>query len=429
MAQSIVCPQVGQDLTEAKVVALHVKLGDTVKKGDIVAEVESEKASFEVEAFAAGTVIALPYKVGDVATVLEPLVVLGVPGEAAATAAPATAKSAVPVTAAPADEARLATSSAPERALSGTLRSSPLARRIAANAGLDIAALAGSGPRGAVVLQDVEKALAAGGASLRTRSTLKGRGALAIRSLRNGTGHTVLFIHGFGSDLSSWRPLVASLAISNPMLGIDLPAHGGSVTETADNFESLCAEVAASLAAAGHRSVHLVGHSLGAAVCAALADRDDLDVRSLTLLSPAGLAPRIDGDFIEGFLQSASEAALTQWMKRLVHAPQALPQAFVRATLSARESASGLVAAQTRLVRGLFEGSTQLFSVLDDLGRYGGPCRVIVGRRDRIIPAEQADALPGHIALNRLEAVGHLPQVEALAIVSRFVSETVRAAG
>ena len=51
MAKSILMPQVGQDLTEGRVVAMNVKVGDNVKKGDIVAEVESEKATFEVEAF------------------------------------------------------------------------------------------------------------------------------------------------------------------------------------------------------------------------------------------------------------------------------------------------------------------------------------------------------------------------------------------
>jgi pyruvate dehydrogenase E2 component (dihydrolipoamide acetyltransferase) len=69
MAQPILVPQVGQDLTEAKIVELYVKLGDHVKKGDLVALVESEKASFEVEAFVEGTVISLPYKVLDWATV------------------------------------------------------------------------------------------------------------------------------------------------------------------------------------------------------------------------------------------------------------------------------------------------------------------------------------------------------------------------
>ncbi len=64
MAQAILVPQVGQDLTEAKVVELHVKLGDRVKKGDLVAVVESEKASFEVEAFSEGVVISLPGRWG-----------------------------------------------------------------------------------------------------------------------------------------------------------------------------------------------------------------------------------------------------------------------------------------------------------------------------------------------------------------------------
>jgi len=84
MAEAILVPQVGQDLTEATVVELHVKVGDKVAKGDLVAVVESEKASFEVEAFAEGFVINLPYSVGDVATVLEPLMHLGAEGETVA---------------------------------------------------------------------------------------------------------------------------------------------------------------------------------------------------------------------------------------------------------------------------------------------------------------------------------------------------------
>lgn len=426
MAQPILCPQVGQDLTEAKVVALHVKLGDTVKKGDIVAEVESEKASFEVEAFASGTVIALPYKVGDTATVLEPLVVLGTPGEVvvdrAESAGATTAKS---VSTAGADSKKV---SQHRPALDGVSRSSPLARRIAAEAGIELAALAGTGPKGAVVLRDVEEALAKGGTNKRHAASVSGKGGLNIRSLKNGTGQPVVFIHGFGSDLSSWRPFIALLSIGNPLIGIDLPGHGGSIAETADGFDALCNEVAASLKAAGHKRVHLVGHSLGAAVCAALSYRDDIDARSLTLLAPAGLGPKIDGDFIAGFLGASSEAALAQWMKRLVYTPSALPQSFVRASLTAREG-TGLVDAQARLVSSLFEGSTQLFSITEPLHHFDGPCRIIVGRRDTIIPASQIDAVSGNVAVHRLESVGHLPHVESAELVARLVAETIRSAG
>ena len=76
MATPVFMPQVGQDLTEGKIVALRIKVGDKVAKGDIVAEVESEKATFEVEAFVAGVVVDVLYKVGDTAEVLKPLLFL-----------------------------------------------------------------------------------------------------------------------------------------------------------------------------------------------------------------------------------------------------------------------------------------------------------------------------------------------------------------
>jgi pyruvate dehydrogenase E2 component (dihydrolipoamide acetyltransferase) len=426
MAQSVLCPQVGQDLSEAKVVALHVKLGDTVKKGDIVAEVESEKASFEVEAFSSGIVIGLPYKVGDNATVLEPLVVLGMAGEAIASEPLSTAtEKNIPI----ADKAITLSNVLPHKAASADsiVRSSPLARRTAIEAGIDFSTLVGTGPRGAIVLRDVEEALASGLQKQRKAPAEAGRSKLTIKSLKNGTGDPVIFIHGFGSDLSSWRPFVPKLSIDNPLIGIDLPGHGASVDETIENFDSMVTEVAASLLASGHNRVHIVGHSMGAAVAASLSRVDAVDVRSMTLLAPAGIGPRIDGSFVEGYLSAQTEVALSQWMKRLVYAPHALPPAFLRATLGAR-TGTGLTGAQSAVAHAVFEGSTQLFSVVDALYQYQGPCRVIVGRRDMVIPAEQADALPGNVAVNRLDFVGHLPHVEAAGLVARLVAETIRSA-
>ena len=77
MAKPILMPQVGQDLTEGQLIEWHVNVGDTVKKGDILAVVESEKASFEVEAYEEGVVLKLLCEVGKMAVVLEPLLILG----------------------------------------------------------------------------------------------------------------------------------------------------------------------------------------------------------------------------------------------------------------------------------------------------------------------------------------------------------------
>ncbi|MCF8503008.1 MAG: alpha/beta fold hydrolase, partial [Rhodospirillum sp.] len=397
MADAILVPQVGQDLTEAKIVELHVKEGDTVKKGDMVAVVESEKASFEVEAFVEGVVISLPFQVGDWATVLEPLMHLGQPGETLVAGPPAEPKAAKPPRPAAPEPARERTvvplAVDPAKAVSKktsltvvpaaggarVVRSSPVARVRAAAHGLDLAAIEGTGPDGAVVLRDVDSVLVTGGTGVLSTPSAWGGADLETRILRQGEGVPILFIHGFGADLSSWRPMVGALGIGCPLLALDLPGHGGSRGHGAAEFHALVEAVGRAAAAAGRDGIHLVGHSLGAAIAAALTERGDLDTRSLTLLSPAGLGPSIDGAFVDGFLAARSEAALAAWMRRLVHDPASLRGALVRATLAARED-GGLGEAQKRVARGVFEGSTQLFSIREALARLGVPCSVIVGR-------------------------------------------------
>lgn len=423
MAQPILVPQVGQDLTDAKIVELHVKLGDRVKKGDLVAVVESEKASFEVEAFAEGVVISLPYKVDDWATVLEPLMMLGAEGEVveapaqAAVSAPAQAVAA-PVTPPPAVQVAVAVvpAAAHQPALDG-LRSSPAARVAAADKGVDIARIAGSGPAGAVVLRDIAAAAAA------PRSS-----GIALRTLQSGVGTPVVFIHGFGGDLSAWRPLVGRMAPGLPFMALDLPGHGASKAHQVTSFDDMVTAVGDALRAQG-TPLHLVGHSVGGAVATALTARGDLDIRSLSLLSPAGLGPTVDGAYVEGFLAAQSEAALAAWMRRLVHDPAKLAPVLVRATLSARDDAA-VVPAQRATARALFEGNTQLFSTAAALAAYHGPCTVIVGSEDAILSAQDVVAnTPPQAALHRLPNVGHLPQLEATDLVVRLIDRTLRAAG
>ena len=358
MAQPILVPQVGQDLTEAKIVELHVKLGDRVKKGDLVAVVESEKASFEVEAFAEGVVISLPFKVDDWAPVLQPLMLLGAEGEVvAAPDAPAAVAVAAPTALAPTPAPAPAPAAAPlpapapaamPAAATGGLRASPAARIAAADLGLDIARIAGTGPAGAVVLRDVSAAPA------------KGAGLIALRSLQAGQGTPVIFIHGFGADLSAWRPLVGRITLGMPMMALDLPGHGGSTGVAAADLADIVTAVGDALRGVAG-GMHLVGHSVGAAVAMALTARGDLDVRSLSLLSPAGLGPTVDGAFVDGFLAAQTEPALAAWMRRLVHDPALLAPVLVRATLSARQD-GGLVPAQRAVARALDRKSTRLNS-------------------------------------------------------------------
>jgi pimeloyl-ACP methyl ester carboxylesterase len=411
MARPILMPQVGQDLTEGKIVAINVKLGDKVKKGDIVAEVESEKATFEVEAFETGTVIALPFKVGDIAIVLKPLMLLGDEGEVAASIqSPDVTAKAVQMSVAKVDTKINAT---------GKAGSSPLARRLAEEAGVDISHVSGSGPGGAVVAKDLEG---------HENNTVVGvvSSDSGLRLLQKGSGAPVVFIHGFGADLSAWRPFILHLGLGNPIYALDLPGHGANAQTSADHFNALATAVQLMFKTAGLVKPHLVGHSVGAAIAAHIAG--DLKARSLALISPAGLGPKINGDYIAGFLAAKTEAALKVWLEVLVHNSAVLTGALVRATFAGR-AGSAMVANQQKLAAGLFEGHTQLFNVHEALKNFAGPARIIIGIDDRIIQSHSAETLPAHVAINRLPQVGHLPQLEAPALTARLVAETVRSAG
>ncbi len=424
MLETILVPQVGQDLTEAKIVALHVKLGDTVKRGDIVAEVESEKATFEVEAFANGVVTSLPYKVGDLATVLEPLVIL----ESAGTAKPATVANPKPDTASAQKQTSSNEKISTETPVienapaNGSVRSSPLARRIALANRLDIGHIAGSGPHRAVVVRDVEEAIAQSGGQALQLSAAASR--LTLKTLKNGIGTPILLLHGFGGEIAAWRQLVMSVTTTNPMIAVDLPGHGSSPVAAKAGFVGLVDEVAATLRSLGGE-FHLVGHSLGAAIAVALSAHAGIVVKSLTLIAPAGLGATINGNFISGFLSARSEAALAAQMRRLVYDSKNIPASLVGATFAARQ-ASDIVQTQGQIAESLFEGSTQLFSIRNELVNFKGPCRVILGRRDIIIPpAETELAVPAHAALHRVEA-GHMPFLEEAALVSRLIVQSVR---
>jgi pyruvate dehydrogenase E2 component (dihydrolipoamide acetyltransferase) len=208
------------------------------------------------------------------------------------------------------------------------------------------------------------------------------------------------------------------------LLAVDLPGHGKSVDVEATSFTDIVALVEETLRWFALGAANLVGHSLGGGVATAVAAGGQLDVRSLMLLAPAGLGPEIDSAFIEGFAAATDEAAVRAWMTRLVADPSALPNGLVRAT--ARGRANGrLSAAQIRLAAALFRNNTQLFSTKTLFADLSVPTKVVVGVDDAIIPSHQALGLPGHIALHRFPATGHMPQLERREAVSRLFAELV----
>ena len=181
MPINILMPALSPTMEKGNLAKWLKKEGDKVKSGDVIAEIETDKATMEVEAVDEGTIakILVPegtqdVAVNDVIAVLagdgedvkstgagaasappKPAPAAAAPAAATAAAAPAPAKPAAPAAAAPAP-----TTVAPASQANGQGRifSSPLARRLAKEAGIEIGRITGSGPHGRVIARDVEEA-------------------------------------------------------------------------------------------------------------------------------------------------------------------------------------------------------------------------------------------------------------------------------
>ncbi len=162
MAIDVTMPALSPTMEVGTLAKWHVKPGDTVKSGDIIAEIETDKATMEVEAVDEGTVIELAVPEG-LENVPVGTVILRLAGEGE-TAAPAPKPAPPPApVAAPAAAPALAVAPAPApmaapAASTDRIIASPLARRIAELQGIDLAGVTGSGPRGRIVRADVEAA-------------------------------------------------------------------------------------------------------------------------------------------------------------------------------------------------------------------------------------------------------------------------------
>lgn len=170
MSTQILMPALSPTMEEGKLAKWHVKEGDEVRSGDVIAEIETDKATMEFEAVDEGVIAKILIAEGaEGVKVNTPIAILAGEGEDASAPADissamssikaAISAEAVP-SAAPVAPAPVVPAPAPVHATPSGARvfASPLAKRIAAQKGIDLAAVAGTGPRGRIVASDVEHA-------------------------------------------------------------------------------------------------------------------------------------------------------------------------------------------------------------------------------------------------------------------------------
>ncbi|HZP01396.1 MAG TPA: dihydrolipoamide acetyltransferase family protein [Terriglobia bacterium] len=164
MANRVLMPKGSDTMTEGKVLKWLKKEGDPVSSGDALLEIETDKVNMEVEAVGSGVLRKVLVPEGSVVPVGELLAVVAAPNEdISAVLNPPAAAKAPAITAASQEEPAPPPPPTPQPAaqqvaVGGRILASPIARRLASEAGLDLSRVAGSGPAGRIIRSDVERA-------------------------------------------------------------------------------------------------------------------------------------------------------------------------------------------------------------------------------------------------------------------------------
>ncbi len=166
MAETVTMPKLGFDMAEGTLVRWVIQAGEPVQKGAVLAEIETDKATVEVESTFEGILAQQLVQAGDVVPVNTPIAIITAPGEklsqpekaalaeaAGASSAPAPVPS---VQAAPPEPDKLAEAAPIAGHLPGNVKASPLARRMAADARINLELVPGSGPSGRIVQRDIK---------------------------------------------------------------------------------------------------------------------------------------------------------------------------------------------------------------------------------------------------------------------------------
>ena len=451
-------PRLGDAESDARILAWKKAPGESFKADESILEVETDKAVVEVPAPCDGVMGQHLAAVDALVEFDQALAEITVSGEAAeplsraASAQPgaALAWATVPTgKAAENSSISLATTSgsaaskasdqsvgkaslsAKSLGATGWRAATPIARKLAAQSGVDLSQIEGSGPNGRIVRDDIYQKAAHALTGVKQRVTQSTGAATSVEkmirtphgeiSVRfwNAPGQkgaaTILLVHGLFGDIDTWAGLATGLAgRGRSVVAFDLPAHGKSPSAplTIDKIVAALAHVIGTLPA-GPKV--LVGHSLGGAIVTLLVASPAVkQVSSVALIAPAGLGTEINQSFIDGMLNAGSTTVLRRELEKLAVRPPSFGSEFMSDLVaSLKERSSAL----EELVSGFSSSGVQQIDIRGELEQLRMPVSIFWGRQDQIIPWSHALNAPPKIALHLIPGVGHMPQWESSNLV------------
>lgn len=371
-------PRLGETMAEGVIIRWLVAEGASYSRGQAILEIETDKTAAEVPALSDGRLVKILATEGTRLAVGTPIAELigEVETPVSAPVAPPEAKPSPKIHKPAVADARR--------------RATPVARRMARNAGVSLDNIRGTGRRGRIEQRDVEHATQA-------------PGGIGFDKLGEG-GETFLLIHGFAGDRSSWVATASGIArAGHTAIVPDLPGHGATEAEaqSLDDLVKAMTGFANSLPG----GLHLVGHSLGGAVATGIAERLGGKIKSLTLIAPAGTGREIDGGFIHGMAEATTAGEVAHLLRLLGPKADGLSDKAL-AGLAAQLAQGRLKA----LAQALVGPQGQKIDILRPLAKLAEtlPVKALIGTDDRVIPASHAFNLPSAVAVHFLPA-GHMP--------------------
>lgn len=437
-------PTIGPDTDAVRLVAWFVEPGQSFAVGDTLLEIETDKAVVEVPAEEAGIMKVHLFKEGAMIDLVAPIAQIEIEGEAppASELSADQGKDAAPTETKDVGRTSEAVTGAALAAApfdtAGRIFATPAARNLAAEAGIDLAVLEGTGPQGRIVKVDVlamldagivrdrgnERRLAPAGPNEIFAKTKHGEiyvsqwEARPVTSVRRTTPPTAVLLHGMFGDIDTWAAMASTISRAGiSTVAIDLPCHGNSPSNvhTMDEIAEAVAEIVQTQICG---PISLIGHSFGAAVAARIGAKLGDRLASIVLLSPVGLGTEIGQSFLSGMTNADTDEALARELRKLTEAVSSLSTSYIQILRARLQRRSRDLSA---LCASLSRNGVQQVDISGDLAQLSCPTVIIQGRSDSIIPWQHALNAPPRTALHLVPGVGHMPHWESAGLVSEII--------
>lgn len=245
---------------------------------------------------------------------------------------------------------------------------------------------------------------------------------------RAGSNPPIVFLHGFGGSHDTWQAFPEKLDIANRCILYDLPGHAGSL-DFPGNFSPRRAgeAILADLDAQNIKEFHLVGHSMGGAICCLIAMAAPERVASLTLVAPGGFGSEINADLLRRFAACSSNDELRDCLK-LMSGQDHEPEKDALEALSKHRKTPGQTEKLQEIVAIITRDGKQGALPKANLENFDFPVSIVWGTADDVLPFSQTNDLPASFRFFPIDGAGHMLPEETPEIVADAIRQTVSAA-